>query len=442
LIIQPGCSEDGGGEQGSNAAGTAGSSAPSSGGSEAGGEATLTGGSNGDGLGGAAGSGGSAASSGGNAEAGGSGGAPASGGTSSLGGANAAGGEPGAGGAVAGGAPSVGGAVAAGGSPGSGGADAGGGTPGAGGDDAVGGAAGGGTAGSAGTDVVGGTPGVGGEDAVGGAAGGAAAGSGGGTSDRAGCKRGVAYGYHSEADMQALSPGVSWWYNWATQPDAAVRSGAYLDLGVEYVPMIWGGSFDVGTAVSQIPAEAEFLLGFNEPNFYAQANLSAADAASLWPQVEQIASQRGLTLVSPAVNFCGGGCHDTDPFNYLHEFFDQCTGCQVAAIAIHIYVGCNAGGDNHAQWLINHVETYKSEFTEPLWLTEFACDDAATMEEQRQFMVDAVTYLENEPRIARYAWFAGRADNMQNVDLLGADGQLTVLGDTYVSLPHNAACAL
>ncbi len=432
LIILPGCSDDGGSDgAGANAAGTAGTGAPSSGGAEALGGATLTGGSNGDEIGGTAGTGGNPVASGGSAEAGGSGGTPASGGTSNLGGADAAGGEPGAGGADA-----------TGGTAGAGGADASGGTPSSGGTDAVGGAAGGGAAGSGGVNASGGTPGSGGTDAVGGAAGGGAAGSGGSTSDRAGCKRGVAYGYHSEADLQALSPGVSWWYNWATQPDAAVRSGAYLDLGVEYVPMIWGGSFDVSTAVSQIPAEAEFLLGFNEPNFYAQANLSAADAASLWPQVEQIASQRGLALVSPAVNFCGGGCHDTDPFNYLHEFLDQCTGCQVDAIAIHIYVGCNAGGDNHAQWLINHVETYKSEFTQPLWLTEFACDDAATMEEQRQFMVDAVTYLENETRIARYAWFAGRADNMQNVDLLGADGQLTVLGETYVDQPHNAACGL
>lgn len=261
-------------------------------------------------------------------------------------------------------------------------------------------------------------------------------------SDRDRCKRGVAYGYHSEADMQALSSGVSWWYNWATQPDAAVRGGVYLDLGVKYVPMVWGGRFDVDTLVSQIPVEARFLLGFNEPNFFSQANLSAADAASLWPRVEQIADRRDLTLLSPAVNFCGGGCHDTDPFNYLHDFFDQCSGCRVDAIAMHIYVGCNAGGANHAQWLINHVESYKAEFTQPLWLTEFACDDAATMEEQRRFMVDAVTYLEDEPRIARYAWFAGRADNMQNVNLLGADGQLTVLGDTYVNLPQNAACGL
>ncbi len=105
-------------------------------------------------------------------------------------------------------------------------------------------------------------------------------------------------------------------------------------------------------------------------------------------------------------------------------------------------MGCNADGPNHAQWLINHVESYKAEFTQPIWLTEFACDDAATVEQQQQFMVDAVAYLENEPRIVRYAWFSGRADNMQNVNLLGEDGQRTALGDTYVNLPHNPACGL
>ena len=55
-------------------------------------------------------------------------------------------------------------------------------------------------------------------------------------------------------------------------------------------------------------------------------------------------------------------------------------------------------------------------------------------------MQAAVTYLEGEPRIERYAWFAGRADNVPFVDLLGADGELTLLGEAYVELPHNAAC--
>jgi hypothetical protein len=53
---------------------------------------------------------------------------------------------------------------------------------------------------------------------------------------------------------------------------------------------------------------------------------------------------------------------------------------------------------------------------------------------------DAVAYLEGEPRIERYAWFSGRADNMNNVDLLGSDGVLTTLGEAYVSAPQNPEC--
>jgi hypothetical protein len=256
-----------------------------------------------------------------------------------------------------------------------------------------------------------------------------------------GCKRGVAYGRHSEADLRALSPAVTWWYNWATTPDPSLAAGAYRTLAVEYVPMVWGGTFDAATVAAQLPTDVRFLLGFNEPNFYAQANMSAQSAAAHWPDVEQIAKQRGLTLVSPAVNYCGGGCFDENPYAYLKAFFAACPGCRVDVVAFHTYVGLNRGSGNKAQWLINQVEQYKAQFTQPLWLTEFACDDATTLEEQRQFMVDAVAYLEAEPRIQRYAWFSGRADNMKNVDLLAADGTLSTLGTAYVEASRNPACS-
>jgi Glycosyl hydrolase catalytic core len=256
---------------------------------------------------------------------------------------------------------------------------------------------------------------------------------------RAGCKRGVAYGYHSEADMHALSKSVSWWYNWAFEPDTKVRD-VFQTIGLEYVPMVWGAKVDTAQVQQKILPGASTLLGFNEPNFTAQANLSAADAAARWPSVQAVADAHGLALVSPAVNFCGGGCTDTDPFHYLEEFFSKCPNCRVDALAVHIYVGCKGENGNHAQWLINHLKTYESRFTQPIWLTEFACDDAKSPDEQRAFLVDAVDYLENDPRIARYAWFAGRADNVPHVNLLGADGELTALGHAYVDAPHNAAC--
>ncbi|APR76985.1 Hypothetical protein A7982_02332 [Minicystis rosea] len=268
-----------------------------------------------------------------------------------------------------------------------------------------------------------------------------ASGGGGSINHPTGCKRGVAYGHHSKADMEALSPSVSWWYNWAHVPDDGVKPDAYKTIGLDYVPMVWGkGGLDsdhVTQIASEIPDSASFLLGFNEPNFGAQANLSASEAAELWPHVEAIADARGLALVSPAVNFCGGSCQETDPFKYLDDFFAACEGCRVDYIGVHIYTACQGDGTNKARWLINHLETYKMRFDKPLWLTEFACDDAGSLAEQKAFMVDALEYLENEPRIARYAWFSGRADNVANASLLGGDGELTELGQAYVDAPQS-----
>jgi len=254
------------------------------------------------------------------------------------------------------------------------------------------------------------------------------------------CKRGVAYGYHSEADMTVLSPGISWWYNWSFTPDSGV-SDLYQDIDVEYAPMYWGDNVDASTIATEIPDDAGLLLGFNEPNFYAQANLSATDAANLWPLAEQIADDKDLYLLSPAVNYCGNGCYDTDPVNYLNEFFTACTDCRVDAIAVHIYVDCDESSaglaENSAQWLINHVETYKEAFDKPIWITEFACSGNPTTDQQIAFLQDALAYLESEPRVERYAWFAGRADNMVNVDLLGNDGELTELGRAYVNADYD-----
>ena len=37
-------------------------------------------------------------------------------------------------------------------------------------------------------------------------------------------KRGMAYGYHSVADLNAVKTGASWWYNWSSIPDAGIAS--------------------------------------------------------------------------------------------------------------------------------------------------------------------------------------------------------------------------
>jgi len=208
----------------------------------------------------------------------------------------------------------------------------------------------------------------------------------------------------------------------------------YHQDGIEYVPMIWNGVDlnSVSDTINSIPQGAQYLLGFNEPNFYAQANMPASTAASLWPQLEQVANSRGLKIVGPAVNYCGGGCWETDPFVYLDEFFAACTNCQVDYVAAHVY-SCTADA----------LQTYLTnlkQYGKPIWITEIACAqwDPAWQNNQQfilDYMQQAVLILENDPQVFRYAWFSGRTTGIPMVNVLGNTGQLTELGASYVSLP-------
>lgn len=266
--------------------------------------------------------------------------------------------------------------------------------------------------------------------------------SGAGTSDtisaRASCKRGGAYGYHSELDLKAVSKGSAWWYNWALTPDKDVAT-SYSKLGMEFVPMLWNGNFTVADAVKKIPADAKYLLAFNEPNFKSQGNLSPAQAAARWPEVESIAKQRNLKIVSPAVNYCGpaANCHETDPYVYLDKFFAACKDCKVDYIAVHWYA-CKA------EYLTNYLKGFE-KYKKPLWVTEFSCGDGDAAQKslagQKAYMDEAIKVLESNPLVYRYSWFASRTTAIPNVDLLGASGELTDLGKQYETTATKVAGA-
>jgi hypothetical protein len=247
------------------------------------------------------------------------------------------------------------------------------------------------------------------------------------------CKRGEAYQSNSLADLQVLSKGISWWYNWTTSPDEAVASN-FQTTGVEFVPMIWGGDPDPATIEKQIPKSARYLLGFNEPNFGAQSHIPAPQAAALWPKIEQIAHDMNLKIGSPAPNYCAGDCNDTDPIHYLDTFFAACTGCQVDFIAAHWYA-CT--GDALTSYLAK-----LKKYGKPIWLTEFSCMDAGdhSAAGEQTYMKTALQILENDPTIFRYSWFTGRWPDPSGISLLGGDGQLTDLGSLYVTSSATDVC--
>ncbi len=248
------------------------------------------------------------------------------------------------------------------------------------------------------------------------------------------CKRGIATNTAPSAALapSATSPGVSWWYDWAAQ----ATGGA----GIEFDPMMWGAS----SLAAKLPSGSRYVLGFNEPNFKAQSNLTAAQVAADWPMVEAAAKTVGAALVAPAVNFCGSstdtsGCSDptvTDPYTWLKDFFAACAGCTVDYVAVHWY---NCDLPSLRAYLEGNVDAGGGlqgfvQFGRPIWLTEFACDNSHAEADQEAYMRAAVPYLEGNPHVFRYSWF--NASNIANALVMNSDGTLTTLGKVYVGLPQ------
>ncbi|HEY8402489.1 MAG TPA: glycosyl hydrolase, partial [Cytophagaceae bacterium] len=244
-------------------------------------------------------------------------------------------------------------------------------------------------------------------------------------------KRGLAYGYHTQEDMNVLKEGISWWYNWSSQPDAGVAN-YYQSLGVEFVPMFWNNNFNVEEAIENIPEGAKYILAYNEPNFYVEANISPQYAASVWYKIEQVAAARGLQIVSASPAYCGGNACPSeyyDPTKWHDEFFAECPECWVDYIAFHTYEGNPYG----AIALTNNLKKYGR----PIWVTEFAnWDSNQSQEDKIEHMQIMVNAYENDPDIFRYSWFTGRASSNPSINILGSNGTLTPLGTAYLSASY------
>ncbi|MDA3928866.1 MAG: glycosyl hydrolase [Prolixibacteraceae bacterium] len=249
-------------------------------------------------------------------------------------------------------------------------------------------------------------------------------------------KRGIAYGYHSPEDLDVISSGLSWWYNWYVTPESEVAD-VYEDYHLEFVPMTWNGSADTAKlkAYLRTHPEVKYILGFNEPNFKTQANMTPVQAAAKWPMLEEIADEFHLEIVGPAVNYCDqcvdiqGTTNDSNPIAYLDAFFVECSGCRIDYIAVHNYM-C------YTSALQDYMEGFY-KYGKKIWLTEFACWDQSTINltMQKNLVIGAIDYLENDTMVFRYSWFTGgRNGDWPYIDIYGENaGELTELGELYVN---------
>jgi hypothetical protein len=253
-------------------------------------------------------------------------------------------------------------------------------------------------------------------------------------------KRGIAFDLADPADFTALTPGVSWWYNWGSQPNKEVPADWVAQYGMDYYPMLWNGTYNQAAveAFLQANTNIKYLLVMNEPNLTSQSNLTPSQAAAIWPGYEAIAAHTGVKIVGPQITY-GTMTGFTDPVVWMDAF-------------IAAYQSANGGRSPQIDYLGFHWYDYGlsgqldrlTKYGKPFWVTEFANwhsqNDGAqidTLAKQEAQMKDMVATCESRSDVARYAWFTGRVTNDVHFDsLLGASGQLTDLGKLYLTLPY------
>lgn len=227
-------------------------------------------------------------------------------------------------------------------------------------------------------------------------------------------KRGVAeeqFTYAEEID--ALAPGVCWTYNWGTAPNKLIKDlfGTGEGKKMEYLPMAWNRNANIASIKKYYDEhpDCKYLLGYNEPNLADQSNITPQQAADAWPDLEAIANEYSLKLVSPAMSYTGSAINDGkiwQPFEWMDEFiklYKEKNGREpkMDYIAIHTYMNATAP-------TLNFVQQWIDKYNKQIWVTEFAAgeNNPDSLTQVRE-MVKKVEGLERNPGVFRYAWFKG-----------------------------------
>ncbi|KAL5527278.1 hypothetical protein ACEPAG_6069 [Sanghuangporus baumii] len=227
---------------------------------------------------------------------------------------------------------------------------------------------------------------------------------------------------------------VQYIYTWSEQCPSLAK-----EIGLTCMPMLWGNAPDKLESFKNtvVAGYANIAMGFNEVNEPGQANMDVDTAVGVWKQYLEPLVNEGYTLLSP--------CTSSNPngFDWMKSFFEKCDGCHVAGITLHYY-------GTSAQDMIDYVEKWHNQFNMPVWITEFACQNFNTANENNgqqcsesqvwEFYKTIANYAESTDYVVSWSPF-GFMKNMQGVNdldrLMQDDGSPTPLGSSVINLSFN-----
>ncbi len=237
-------------------------------------------------------------------------------------------------------------------------------------------------------------------------------------------KKGVALTYSNCAGVDQLY--VVWQYGWGPTPANCP--------GLENIPMIYNAA-DVDATLG---GNSQWVMGFNEPDFSNEGNLTPSQAAPVWRQIELKYPSR--KLVAPAPSQLAPDWIADFRSAYIADYG---TPPRLDALAVHCYAW-------QASVCIQFVQTYYearafSWGVPEVWVTEFSFAMTApnTPSQSVQEAQTFIRWLEGESLITRFAWFASRIQGTEawlptDVDtplIDWASGNLALYGNMYRPFP-------
>ncbi|KAG9850381.1 glycoside hydrolase family 128 protein, partial [Aureobasidium melanogenum] len=227
-------------------------------------------------------------------------------------------------------------------------------------------------------------------------------------------KRGLSYNQANLTMPFSLSgqdSQVSWAYDWFYAPcSAAGVQSCGFNPALEFVPLLYN---DDPNLLSQWPAAAQLaidngstaLFSFNEPDFCQSGSACMNVSTAVYYHQQYMQPFAGKALIgAPAVTNSGGTDADPMGLQYLQYFLGNCTGCTIDFINLHWYSNKYAGA-SYLEYYVNSARAVAAG--RPIWITEFGLDStySYTDAELQAFLQEAMPWLDQQPDVARYAYF-------------------------------------
>jgi Glycosyl hydrolase catalytic core/Secretion system C-terminal sorting domain len=213
---------------------------------------------------------------------------------------------------------------------------------------------------------------------------------------------------------------VSWFYDWGLLDESTSTR--------EFAPMAWGSNGASDASVNNVIAKNSLthLLAFNEPDNKGQANITTTAAVPLYKNL----LRTGYRMGSPATT-------ESQYRVWLSEFTNLANQdkLRIDFVAVHWYdwgnwltsLNANPNPVDVFNRFKNYVTAVYNLYQKPIWITEFNANVNRTPTVHEGFMKLALPWLEQDPRVERYAYFFGNDVPSR------ANGVLTTAGQIYNS---------